>query len=323
MTAAIFDRRWDGNNDNALLGICLPGTQTLRIITLTKRDGQNIVATPRESTPALAVAHVRATRNGVYDLLVLRPNRRLSLLTLGTLDMPVELTDSPKPFSHIDLPGSPLPPGSLKLQSLKDGTNSQVTFVFENGTDIRVSMNLMPHDSLTRQCLQIFAMLLPVDFFFSFHRNFLLRWSRLGCPESNGAAYGVFCDTLFDVFGVKPSGSAFESDPWQALARNKSTTRFREDPALKRLSLPPTFSTPPVSAPIKPHGFLAVALHGLHQVAIDNIISVDHHDDLLQLVPLICQLALIVRPEWADFWKRYYPDAIDEWPASTGELACV
>ena len=320
ITAAAFDQRWNGKNDSALLAICLPAIKMMKIISLVKQDGQKVVAAHLKDTPALSVASIRATRMGVSDLVVLKPNGSLSLFTLGTREMPMQIVGASLPDGRIKLSGSCLPPDGARITYLKEGINSQVTLSFESGVDIRVSIQLMPRDNLTRQCMQMFAMLLSADIFFSFHHKFLLRWTHLGCPDYGDETYQVFCDTVLDTFDIKRSPPIPERNPWLALGSSSSAKRFQEDPALKRLSLPFIRANPVVSPPINHGEYHAVALHGLHHVALDNVLSVDRHDTLLKLVPLVCQLAVVVRPEWADFWKRYCPDAMDEWPASTREF---
>jgi anaphase-promoting complex subunit 1 len=35
----------------------------------------------------------------------------------------------------------------------------------------------------------------------------------------------------------------------------------------------------------------------------------------LRFAPVLCRIALAIRPEWADYWKRLVPDAISSWPS--------
>jgi anaphase-promoting complex subunit 1 len=51
----------------------------------------------------------------------------------------------------------------------------------------------------------------------------------------------------------------------------------------------------------------------LHSLAEEIKVTIDHHRGLFRLVPVICQIAHVIRPEWADYWKRFCPDAVTDW----------
>ncbi|KAJ3566722.1 hypothetical protein NP233_g6827 [Leucocoprinus birnbaumii] len=69
--------------------------------------------------------------------------------------------------------------------------------------------------------------------------------------------------------------------------------------------------------PRKPSKLLSPMLYALHTYAEYLRLVVPRFEDLVKLVPLICRLALEVRPEWADYWQRLVPDPAGEWPIAT------
>ena len=66
---------------------------------------------------------------------------------------------------------------------------------------------------------------------------------------------------------------------------------------------------------------LGPILYALHTMGEDMRLSPHRYEDLLRFASLICRIAIIIRPEWADYWKRLCPEAMAGWPspAATGE----
>ncbi|KAJ7050909.1 hypothetical protein C8F01DRAFT_1343574 [Mycena amicta] len=64
---------------------------------------------------------------------------------------------------------------------------------------------------------------------------------------------------------------------------------------------------------------LAPILYAMHSMAEDLRLRIDHYKDLCRLAPVICRIALVVRPEWADYWKHLCPDAMTGWPHPSTE----
>ncbi|OBZ68319.1 Anaphase-promoting complex subunit 1, partial [Grifola frondosa] len=323
ISVAAFDQRWDGKFNRSLIGICLPATQTLLVFSLTKQEDLTMAVKLDTRLSATCIISIRATRETVRDLLILKPDGHLAILTHGTLQLPLQLTD---PVRETAASNDASEDKAKHIISFSDSIQSSVTLKYSDGSRVRLSLNLIPPDSLTNQCLLMLAMILPADSFFSLHSLFLHKWSLESLPTAEGVAFDSFalalCE-LFDVEVVEEEGSDKSGskpiDAWDALATTYSSSRFREDPVLLHLRLP-TAPTTPIAvkkSPQKPHRYLSSILYALHQVAEDQRLSLDGYKDLYKLVPIVCRFALIIRPEWADYWKRLCPDALDEWPSQS------
>ena len=189
--------------------------------------------------------------------------------------------------------------------------------VFEDGWRALTTINLVPQDILTNQCLQILALTLPSETFFLLHRLFLEKWSSRNLSTSDDVEFECFTDSLYSTFELDTEVTALSSDYWSMLGSSASHNRFREDPVLKGLNVPPN---PSIILGLKrsshkPHDLLAAILYALHTLGENLRLMVHHYKSLVKLVPILCRIALAIRPEWADYWKRLCPDAIEGWPS--------
>ncbi|KAI0644745.1 hypothetical protein C8Q79DRAFT_913177 [Trametes meyenii] len=311
ISVALFDQRWAGKVPRSLLGICLRATETLLLYELVWEHPGTLRTYRLPPQAALAVSSIHATRDVVADLLVLRPNGTLTLLTHGTYELPLRL-DFPAP------PGGDGPVQDRRIVGFSHLLRSAVSLALSDGSAVRISLDLSPRDALVRDLLYMLALTIPREPFFVLHQSFLQRWSAKGYSCMEGVEFQIFEDALWETLGLE-AGEQFggeESLPWQKLATNESIARFREDPTLRNLKLPgsSTCNTPfrrPVARPSVHH---AAVLHALHHVAEDRRLSVSTFVDVPRLAPIICRLALVVRPEWADYWKRLCPTAMPIWP---------
>ena len=134
-----------------------------------------------------------------------------------------------------------------------------------------------------------------------------------------------FFEALYEVFDLHdfaPKNSSTEADSWLTLSTSSSYSRFREDPVLRGLKLPPAKSPTPIPRRERaPHKYLSHVLQALHTLCEDLRFDTHHYDSVLRLAPIICHIALVIAPGWADYWKRLCPDAIPCWPSpeTTGE----
>ena len=256
---------------------------------------------------AISVESVQATRNGLYDLLVVKPDHSLCLLTHGLHELPLVLTPN-SPNSSLPL--------RHEVIAVKDGWNSSVTLCFAGDLNLRTSLALICTHELTSQCLLMLAAILPADFFFALHARFLLKWPQSGFSLEE-EAFDALVEAIFEVLSIStPPAARPPSDPWSALSSLSSYDRCIDDPILRQMQLPPRIpQTTATSNLPKPHGYIAPVLCGLHYLGQQCMISMRRQHMLAKLVPVICKLALIVRPEWADYWRRLMPDALDLWPA--------
>ncbi len=299
--------------ERAFLAVCLPRSESLLIMPLVKHEHETLGIEPCMCLSATSVAPIKATRPTVLDLLVLKADGSLGLLTHGLSELPLTLV-SP----HAET--APIPSDILLL---KDPLETSVTLCFNDKKTARISLSLAPTFHLTRQCLHMFAMVLPPEPSFQFHYLFLLRWSDKGFVNSS-ASFDALREATYDILGLggepkhQPAPSA-----WDALGQSRSFTRFADDPALRKLALPPAPCAEKITqVACAPHDMHINFLNGLHHVAQDLLLSINDHEDLKRLVPVICKLAVDIRPEWADYWKRLFPDAMGAWPAPSTASKC-
>ncbi|KAH9859030.1 hypothetical protein C2E23DRAFT_717409 [Lenzites betulinus] len=317
ITVAVFDHRWTGNSHRYLLGICLRATETLLIFTMTSERPGVLRAHQECRMEGCAVSSIYATRENVADLLVLKANGSLSLLTHGTRELSLELK-IPSTMVDVELKTE------RRISGFSHALGNSVSLILSDESTLRISLDLTVQDSLVKDLMYMLALTLPADPVFALHQSFLGRWSSRAYSTVEGVELEVFEEALWEILALEPSERlgcpvAEESTAWQNLCANESMARFREDPALRKLRLPGTSAcdTPfrkPVGKTTVHH---AAVLHALHHVGEDRRLSVPTFSDVPRLAPIICRLALVVRPEWADYWKRLCPNAMPIWPSQS------
>ncbi|KAJ7046863.1 hypothetical protein C8F04DRAFT_1023816 [Mycena alexandri] len=324
-----FDGRWGGTHERSLLSVHFPASQSLLLFSVYAGSENTLKLKYVSNTPALGAVSVRVTRRSVWDLLVLKPTHELVVLTHGTKQLPiaVEVKVYDPDEGSMDVEPQPVD-GEVQVVGIKHETFHSATLVFEDDRQRRheqaVCFDLVPSDYLTSQTLQILALALPEDVFFELHRNFLENWSLRGFRTSDGIEFDSLTLALCSTFELRrPQDPTPNGDLWSALANSPSHDRFREDPALRGLSRPITpLHQHAIGAEIVPpspkrKALLAPVLYALHTLAEDLRLSIDHYQALTKLAPVICTVALVIRPEWADYWKRLCPDAMAGWPHPT------
>ena len=270
---------------------------------------------PLMRLPALAVTTIRATRDFIADLLLLKPDGNLSLLIHGTFELPLSLR-LPVLREGRFING----PDKSHVVGLAHPVYSSVSLQLSDGTTVRVSLDLIPRDHLVSDCLLMLSFVLPPDMFFALHRDFIAKWAEKDYSFIIGAEFKIFETSLLQTLGLEADEPihpqlAGPGDPWNRLAATESFDKFREDPVLRRLQLPgprPVESWRKASS--KPHPLVGAVLHALHLIAEEKRVFLPSYEGLPRLTPLICRLAMIVRPEWADYWKRFCPSAMQAWP---------
>jgi anaphase-promoting complex subunit 1 len=333
ISVALFDQRWDGKDERSLLGICLPTAETLLTFSLTrnrdeKKKYETLDIASLSQLPAISIASVRATRDKVWDAIIVKPDGRLTLFTHGLREIPLELESKDRRPDLMDVDGgsaSSVAGHQRKMIAIEDATFSSLTLVYNDGSKARVSVDLVPNDVTTTQTFQVLAQTLPAGYCFALHRTFLELWSLRRFSMLKGAEFDCFEGAVARVFDLEDSTSRSvlgANSAWQALSRSPSHDRFSGDSVLARLELPTRVqASTPSRQTDKPHNMLAPILYALHTMGEDMRLSPHRYEDLLRLASLICRIAIVIRPEWADYWKRLCPDAIKEWPspATTGE----
>ena len=254
--------------------------------------------------PAISIAPVRALRANISDLLVVKPDNSLLLLTHGLHEIPLSLRN-PNAFGGV--------------LSVKDGVETSVSLQFANKSTTRMTINLVPKDTLTHQALLLLSLSLPGDFFFAFHYRFLLKWSLKNYSCADNVTFMTFRDALLEELQLLEShvfsslSAAQAGMKWQNLTSTSSFSRYDSDPALRKLKLPP-MPKPPEKYRREYHDYAIIVLQEMHYLGLNLWLNVRRHKDLLMLSKLIMTLGVEVRPEWAEFWKRVCYDPVQEWP---------
>ncbi|KAA1474069.1 hypothetical protein DENSPDRAFT_803509 [Dentipellis sp. KUC8613] len=331
VNVAMFDQRFDGHKHPALLAICFCRNQKLIVLTISQNADKTLSVTPKAELCAISCCALNVTRSNVLDLVTIKPNGLLSVYTHGLRELciahpaqfPHALSESGCPVVQVKLESSNVdrPGGDTALRPLflADPTRSAVTIILGPTLGIRSELNLIPHDTLTNQCLQILALALPSDSHFSLHTKFLQLWAERQLDHSDGVEFECFCAALYQTFGLESDDHAMATDTmvdsaWSRLSSTPSRSRFLEDRILDGLEMPPPprpqSPTPPSEMP---HPHLRPILIALHHLGEDIRLMAHRHHSLLRLVKLICRIAIVVRPEWADYWTRFCPDAMSGW----------
>ncbi|KAF9073847.1 hypothetical protein BDP27DRAFT_1215348 [Rhodocollybia butyracea] len=330
---SLFDHRKIDKLERSLLAVCLPSKQTVMVYQLAPNAENQIEITTVKQIPAVASAIFRGTRFNIWDLIVVKPDGKLSLFTHGTYEIALSAVVPNDPYTY---PPKPTPE---VVSIVSEACTPDLTaFLMSDGRTTYTASNYYALDTLTAHALQVLALCLPSDTCFLLHRHFLQNWAWQSFNVIHGVEFECFTAALYAVFGLD-SGYVDHNDlpapsstnPWDNLysISASSRTRFRDDPAMKLLHepsdrIPPSARIPPAKVlatmqkGTEPYNQLVVALYTLHTLAEQLRLIVDQYSQLLKLAPVICRIAMYIRPEWADYWRRMCPDAMVElpWPSS-------
>jgi anaphase-promoting complex subunit 1 len=303
-----------------LLSICLPASQSLLVFSLSQKEDRTTEVSLQKEMPACAATSLRATRKNVWDLLVVKPLGELSLLTHGLCDLPITVRHASElDNNEMDLDQSLFsePEDHGIIVSVQEAQWGTTIVTYKDGWKSRITLDIYAQDVLVTECFQLLALIIPADVSFALHRAFLENWSAQWWSTAENVEFKCFTSALYAVFGLDAEDISVPSNPWLQLAQSSSHTRFREDPALRFLRTPPSLPSPrPVRTVLKfPNPLLCPLLYGLHMLGEHLRLLVHRHSDLLRFAPVLCRIALAIRPEWADYWKRLVPDAISAWPS--------
>ncbi|KAI0688498.1 hypothetical protein BC835DRAFT_1284508 [Cytidiella melzeri] len=300
ITFGIFDRRWDGLHEWTRFALCLPASGVLTIIPLLKTKEKRVVTDAVVQIPAISAASLKILRPGIEDLLIVKPDRTLAILTYGLHELPLQVHTGGEAVG------------------LKAAVESSVSIRWKDQEASRTTVNLLPAVPHVQQLLLLLAMVLPLAEFFSLHHTFLLKWSVRKFSQDE-EAFEDLCSAIFDFLGLEPfdtsaSSTSKSNDAWSILGNSSTTARLVSDVVLKRLKMPkqkPVEDPPIHHKPV--HKYHSSILLGLHHLGQCFLLSTNRHKALMRLIPAICRLAYVVRPEWADYWKRLFPDTCGPW----------
>ncbi|KAF8627589.1 hypothetical protein AX17_006162 [Amanita inopinata Kibby_2008] len=312
VSVSLFDSRWDGTCDRTLMAICLPKSQQLLLFTLSFDEEKMLKVKPCGQKLAISATSLRATRAQVWDLLMVKPDHGLALLTHGTREVPICIQE----VGNRSQTSAGTVPDHGKIVNVQNTSNSTIIVTFADGYRAYTTIDLVPQDLLTSSCLQVLVMTLPYESSFLLHRTFLEQWWLRNLSCSGNIQFMCFVIALYRMLDLTAKPPPAPVDPWTRLGFSKSHARFNDDPALKHLELPPKAPLPiPIPSSSMPHPFLSAVMYALHILGENFRLLVHHYDLVVRLAPVICRIALTVRPEWADYWKRLVPDAIASWPS--------
>ncbi|KAG2152809.1 hypothetical protein DEU56DRAFT_977198 [Suillus clintonianus] len=320
ISVALFDQRCDDKAHHSLLAVCLPEAKVI-VFTITFEEGKkSFVVETLGTLEAVAIAPIRATRGDIWDLLAVKKDGSLSLYTHGLHELRIRLRlaqpwngDSNDSFEVISLD---------HVVALNHVCVSSVFMEMSDGKVYYARLDMTPCDPLVTQAIQVLSLVLPKAQAFDLHRNFLESWSQHYFRTSPGLEFQEFTLALFALLELKlvypfKNDESTSSSVWERFSALSTSIRsFNDDPALKRLKLP----TPPTTQhyflfTLTVNPLLAPVLYALHMLAEDLRLVVLRYESLMLLIPLICQIAHIIRPEWADYWKRLCPNIMPGWPA--------
>ena len=312
ITAATFDDRWDRKIQRSLLSVCFPNAQLLRTIAVCKHDEGNMKAELLQDMQATSVAPVRSTRPTIKDLLLVKPDGSLGVLTHGIRQVTIQpwIRGTQRSPSGMDVDTGSRPTTDLKVAKVEERTESCATFVMENGERMYGSLVLSAPDILVHRCFEVLAMALPSELAFAVRLEFLHLWHEQGLFTIEDTVLVCFRRALFKILHINDPDAEPIILGWDNLSQSPLFDSLSEDVSLLGLTHPPPVRkhVPADSHVIKPHPLAGAALNALHHLAEDMRINLEQQILVLRIVPIICTIALVIRPEWADYWKRLCPD---------------
>ena len=261
---------------------------------------------------ATSVAPVRCTRPTVKDLLLVKPDGSLGILTHGIRQICIQpWIGNPK--------RAPLEMGagagsrsttSLKVARVEEHTESCATFVMDNGENMYASLVFSSPDVLVHRCFEVLAMALTSELTFAIRLEFLHLWHEQGLFTMGDTVLVCFRRALFKILRINDPDPEPLALSWDNLSQSPLFDDLSEDVSFLGLTHPPSVRThaPTDFHIIKPHPLAGAALNALHHLAEDMRIDLGQQVLVLRIVPIICAMALVMRPEWADYWKRLCPD---------------
>ncbi|EAU87599.1 anaphase promoting complex subunit 1 [Coprinopsis cinerea okayama7 len=314
---AIWDERWDGTCYKSHLGVVFRDQAKLKVYLLRYDEETQLHVSPLSEHPAMAAVAVLATRPYIYDVITLRPDGALCIIGQGNSPFGFRLVDPKNPgCREYVAAGVPQTHHGIII-GIDDGRGSSVRLTYQDGWRERINLDFYPKDQLVTECMQLLSFVLPPQDCFHLHTALINEWSRNNRMLDSDVQFQCFKNAVYLILGLEDEPPAQPASPWEKLGRTQEAERYREDPALRRLRLPPKPPRPtpkPLAKP--PHPMHSAIMFTLHILGEDLRILKDRQDSVIKLAPLIARLALPVRPEWTDYWKRLIPECFTGWPHS-------
>ena len=262
---------------------------------------------------ATSVAPVSSTRPTVKDLLLVKPDGSLGILTHGTKQISIQPCAGNAYRTSYEMQVDVVHRSTTctKVAKVEERTESYPTFVMESGEKMYGSLAFSSPDILVHRCFEVLAMALPSELAFAIRLEFLHLWHEQGLFTVGDTVLVCFRRALFKVLHINHPDPEPTILSWDNLSQSHLFEDLGEDASLQALAYPPpvrdhTFGDFHI---LKPHPLAGAALNALHHLAEDMRTNLEQHILVLRIVPIICTMALVVRPEWADYWKRLCPDS--------------
>jgi anaphase-promoting complex subunit 1 len=297
----------------------MPGVPTAVFLLTVQEVNKTVACGYLTTIDAVSVVPVGATRKEIWDLLAVKSDGSVTIFTHGLQELPIVLGVA-QAGNTGSAEKNPLVP-VIGITSIKSACVSSVTLLCAGGEAYSGRFDMLPRDRLVNQALQSLSLVIPTKDAFTIHLEFLRTWSLRNFSTSSNLEFHALTYALTKMLDLGLSYPAnryaSHSADWEQFFSLRVNVRnFQDDPALQHLSLPAHLKSQQFSlVAVKPNPLLAPVLYALHMLAEDLRLVVHRHDSLTLLVPLVCQIAHIIRPEWADYWKRLCPNVMPVWPS--------
>ncbi|GJJ10443.1 hypothetical protein Clacol_004669 [Clathrus columnatus] len=206
-----------------------------------------------------------------------------------------------------------------RIVGVSEPLHNSVTIHFEDGTTTRSKIEYIHRDELTKTCFVALSFALTTQRAFDLHLSWLHKVSALNGLAENDEEWECFVDAVCDLLKVespnhRKANVATFSTAWEALAYSTSNARFENDRVLELLDLPFMPSQQSTGPPPLPAEDIDPCLLALHLLAEGYKLKTDAvHAFLPRLARLLIALARTIRPEWADYWARVFPENLQGW----------
>jgi anaphase-promoting complex subunit 1 len=351
ITVQLFDSRADHKLERSFLAIHFASVKKLSIFMLARIPAEDTLRVyPATTVPALSIVATVAFRAPLLDLLVVKPDNTLAMLTHGLRIVDIQLGPRQIPLPRfgtrtfgsdlgsgnamsVDEPSSTSRDGDdrsdasmhsiidkKKIVAVSEPLHNAVTIHFEDGSTTRTKFVASARDQLTVQCLYALSYALTGSRAFMLQSLWIAKWQARGASDADDDEWKCFVDALCGMVGVQSpyhieDATRVAPDSWEALAYSASHERLEHDVVFRSLDAP--FRSQPINVkpPMKkPHEDIVPCLLALHTLGESYKLNNDAIRAYLpRLAKLIIALGQAARPEWADHWVRLFPDILEGW----------
>lgn len=240
ITVHLFDTRSDLKLDRAHLAIHCPSMQVVSIYTLARIPSLDTLRLyPAFHMQALSVTTITGFRGHVLDLLVVKPDNTLTILTHGMRPVSIRLaprqslssppgtrtpdaaTQASNPVGEVDDSMSvdeSTPTGGddfhsdvsmhtvidkEKIVAVSEPLHTSVTVHFEDGSTTRTRIIANAHDFLTHQCFSVLSYALTAPRAFTLYCSWLAKWKASGSSDEGDEEWKCFVDAICEMFDIR------------------------------------------------------------------------------------------------------------------------